>query len=68
MTIYTIFEILDNPDANIRKASLNILGLLIIFYLEEIGPIKHSIIKLLIICIVIKMIIFGINQFIYILK
>jgi hypothetical protein len=47
MAIYTILEFLDNPDANIRKASLNILGLLISFYPEEIGPIKHSIIKLL---------------------
>ena len=49
MAIYTILEYLDNPDSNIRKASLNILGLLISFYPEEIEPIKNSIIKLLII-------------------
>ena len=49
MAIYTILEYLDNPDANIRKASLNVLGLLISFHPEEIEPIKNSIIKLLII-------------------
>ena len=38
-------EFLDNNDANIRKASLNILGLLISFYPNEIEPIKNYIIK-----------------------
>lgn len=47
ISIYTILEFLDNNDANIRKASLNILGLLISFYPNEIKPIKNSIIKLL---------------------
>ena len=45
--IYKILEFLDNNDSNIRKASLNILGLLISFYPNEIEPIKNSIIKLL---------------------
>ena len=40
-------EFLDNNDANIRKASLSILGLLISFYPNEIEPIKNYIIKLL---------------------
>jgi hypothetical protein len=47
IAIYKILEFLDNNDANIRKASLNILGLLISFYPNEIQPIKNSIIKLL---------------------
>jgi hypothetical protein len=47
MAIYKILEYLDNDDPNIRKASLNILGLLISFYPNEIEPIKNSIIKLL---------------------
>ena len=47
MAIYKILEFIDNPNANIRKASLNILGLLISFYSSEIEPIKNSIIKLL---------------------
>ena len=46
MSIYKIVEFIDNPNANIRKASLNILGLLISFYSSEIEPIKNSIIKL----------------------
>ena len=45
--IYKILEFLDNPDSNIRKASLNILGLLISFYPNEIEPIKKPISKLL---------------------
>ena len=45
--IYKVLEFLDNADANIRKASLNILGLLISFYPNEIKPIKNHIIKLL---------------------
>ena len=45
--IYKILEFLDNNDSNIRKASLNIIGLLISFYPNEIEPIKNSIIKLL---------------------
>ena len=49
IAIYKILEFLDNNDANIRKASLNILGLLISFYPNDIKPIKNSIIKLLII-------------------
>ena len=40
-------EFWDNINANIRKASLNILDLLISFYPNEIKPIKNSIIKLL---------------------
>ena len=47
MAIYKILEFLDNNDANIRKASLNIIGLLISFYPNDIKPIKNSIIKLL---------------------
>ena len=47
IAIYKILDFLDNNDANIRKASLNILGLLISFYPNEIQPIKNSIIKLL---------------------
>ena len=49
IAIYKILEFLDNNDSNIRKASLNILGLLISFYPNDIKPIKNSIIKLLII-------------------
>ena len=49
IAIYKILEFLDNSDANIRKTSLNILGLLISFYPNDIKPIKNSIIKLLII-------------------
>ena len=49
MAIYKILEFLDNEDTNIRKASLNILGLLISFYPNNIKPIKNSIIQLLII-------------------
>ena len=49
IAIYKILEFLDNNDSNIRKASLNIIGLLISFYPNEIKPIKNSIIKLLII-------------------
>ena len=49
MAIYKILEFIDNPNANIRKESLSILGLLISFYPNEIEPIKNSIIKLLII-------------------
>ena len=45
--IYKILEFLDNYDSNIRKASLNILGLLISFYPNEIEPIKSLISKLL---------------------
>ena len=47
MAIYKILEYLDNNEPNIRKASLNVLGLLISFYPYEIEPIKNSIIKLL---------------------
>ena len=47
IAIYKILEFLDNNDANIRKTSLNILGLLISFYPNEIEPIKNSIFKLL---------------------
>jgi len=47
MAIYKILEFLDNIDPNIRKTSLNILGLLITYYPFEIHPIKNSIIKLL---------------------
>ncbi len=47
MAIYKILEFINDRDANIRKASLNILGLLISFYPTEIEPIKNSIIKLL---------------------
>ena len=49
IAIYKILEFLYNDDANIRKASLNILGLLISFYPNDIKPIKNSIIKLLLI-------------------
>ena len=47
IAIYKILEFIDNTDPNIRKASLNILGLFISFYPSEIEPIKNSIIKLL---------------------
>ena len=47
ITIYKILEFIDNDNANIRKASLNILGLLISYYPSEIEPIKKSIIQLL---------------------
>ena len=40
MAIYKILEFLDNIDPNIRKTSLNILGLLITYYPFEIQPIK----------------------------
>ena len=47
IAIYKILEYIDNLNPNIRKASLNILGLLISFYPDEIESIKNSIIKLL---------------------
>ena len=49
IAIYKILEFIDNNDSNIRKVSLNILGLLISFYPNDIKPIKNSIIKLLMI-------------------
>ena len=49
ITIYKILEYIDDKDANIRKSSLNILGLLISFYPSEINLIKNLIIKLLLI-------------------
>ena len=49
IAIYKILEFIDINDASIRKASLNILGLLISFYPNETEPIKNSIIQLLVI-------------------
>ena len=49
IAIYKILEFLDDKDANLRKTSLNILGLLISFYPGEIELIKNLIIKLLLI-------------------
>lgn len=49
IAIYKILEFIDINDASIRKASLNILGLLISFYPNEIEPIKNSIMQLLVI-------------------
>ena len=49
IAIYKILEFIDINDANIRKANLNILGLLISFYPNKIEPIKNSIIQLLVI-------------------
>ena len=47
IAIYKILEFLDNDDVNIRKTSLNILGLLITYYPNDVEPIKNSIIQLL---------------------
>jgi hypothetical protein len=49
IAIYKILEFIDNNDIIIRKTSLNILGLLISFYPNEIEPIKYSIMQLLLI-------------------
>ena len=49
IAIYKILEYIAINDVNIRKASLNILGLLISFYPNEIEPIKNSIMQLLVI-------------------
>ena len=49
IAIYKILEYIGINDTSIRKASLNILGLLISFYPKEIEPIKNSIMKLLVI-------------------
>ena len=49
IAIYKILEFFENNDENIRKFSLNILGLLISFYPKEIEPIKQLILKLLLI-------------------
>ena len=49
VVIYKILEFIDNEDGNIRKSSLNILGLLINFYPNEIEKIKNLIMKLLLI-------------------
>lgn len=49
IVIYKILEFIDNKDGNIRKTSLNILGLLISFYPTEIEKIKNLIMKLLLI-------------------
>jgi hypothetical protein len=49
IAIYKILEFIDNNDTVIRKTSLNILGLLISFYPNEIEPIKNSILQLLLI-------------------
>ena len=49
VVIYKILEFIDNTDGNIRKSSLNILGLLISFYPSEIEKIKNLIMKLLLI-------------------
>ena len=49
VVIYKILEFIDNKDGNIRKSSLNILGLLINFYPNEIEKIKNLIMKLLLI-------------------
>ena len=49
VVIYKILEFIDNKDGNIRKSSLNILGLLISFYPTEIDKIKNLIMKLLLI-------------------
>ena len=49
IVIYKILEFIDNKDRNIRKTSLNILGLLISFYPSEIEKIKNLIMKLLLI-------------------
>ena len=45
IAIYKILEFIDINDASIRKASLNILGLLISFYSNEIKQIDNYIIK-----------------------
>ena len=47
IVIYKILEFFDSSDENIRKSSLNIIGLLISFYPEDIEPIKKLIIKLI---------------------
>ena len=49
IVIYKILEFIDDKDGNIRKTSLNILGLLISFYPAEIEKIKKLIMKLLLI-------------------
>jgi len=49
IAIYKILEFIDNNDIIIRKTSLNILGLLISFYPNELEPIKNSILQLLLI-------------------
>ena len=49
IAIYKILEYIDDKNGNIRKSSLNILGLLISFYPGEIENIKSLIIKLLLI-------------------
>jgi hypothetical protein len=49
IAIYKILEFIDNNDTIIRKTSINILGLLISFYPDEIEPIKNSIMQLLLI-------------------
>jgi len=49
MAIYKILEYIDDTDGNIRKSSLNILGLLISLYPKKIELIKNLIIKLLLI-------------------
>jgi len=49
IVIYKILEFIDNKDGNIRKTSLNILGLLISFYPSKIEKIKNLIMKLLLI-------------------
>ena len=49
IVIYKILEFIDDKDGNIRKTSLNILGLLISFYPSEIEKIKNLIMKLLLI-------------------
>ena len=49
IAIYKILEFINNNDTIIRKTSLNVLGLLISFYPNEIEPIKNSILQLLLI-------------------
>ena len=49
IVIYKILEFIDDKDGNIRKSSLNILGLLISFYPTEIEKIKNLIMKLLLV-------------------
>ena len=49
IAIYKILEYIDDKDGNIRKSSLNILGLLISFYPKEIDLIKNLIMQLLLI-------------------
>lgn len=39
--IYKILEYIENDDLNLRKSSLNILGLIISFFPDEIEPVKN---------------------------